>query len=238
MNEPNDQDRKPRRSNQEWLSQFRGELGYDEQRAAHKDLANYLYVVAYNYLGLRQGKANPYALVSFIPEDLASLAQDFTQETLEKLTGNNYALLDQFSGHGRFTCWAAQIVRRQAAQELRRSYWTRRQPVPQIQDTDGENGDRLPFLEIVPSNEGSPEQAAMQQEAADILKKCLEKLAESRRVAILGCVVYGHWANDVARKLKITDNAVYLLVYRAKRDLRQCLRRSDLSEDVLEIFQE
>ncbi|MCB0237375.1 MAG: hypothetical protein KDH08_01795, partial [Anaerolineae bacterium] len=61
------------------------------QASAHKDLANYLYVVAYNYLRLRQ--ADLRALADFAAEELASLAQDFVQETLEKLARRDFALL-------------------------------------------------------------------------------------------------------------------------------------------------
>ena len=71
------------RDNQEWVQQLRGDRGGQQQAAAHRDLSSYLYVVAYNYLRLRQ--ADLRALDAFPAEDLAALAQDFVQETLEKL---------------------------------------------------------------------------------------------------------------------------------------------------------
>ncbi len=71
------------RNNQDWLQELKGDCGVTRQADAHRDLASYLYVVAYNYLRLRQ--ADLRALAVFPDEELAALAQDFVQETLEKL---------------------------------------------------------------------------------------------------------------------------------------------------------
>ena len=122
------------RNNQAWVEELRGDCGSERQSDAHRELANYLYVVAYNYLRLRQ--ADLRALADFAPEEVAALAQDFVQETLEKLARNEFALLASFSGAGKFTSWAAQIVRNQAAMELRKSYWTRRTPLPASDDSE------------------------------------------------------------------------------------------------------
>ena len=51
------------RNNQAWVEELSGDYGVDAQREAHQDLASYLYVVAYNYLRLRQ--ADLYHLADF-----------------------------------------------------------------------------------------------------------------------------------------------------------------------------
>ena len=51
------------RNNQAWVEELSGDCGVDAQREAHQDLASYLYVVAYNYLRLRQ--ADLYHLTDF-----------------------------------------------------------------------------------------------------------------------------------------------------------------------------
>lgn len=83
------------RSNQDWVQELCGDRGDDAQRLAHQDLARYLYVEAYNYLRLRQ--ADLYRLADFAAEELAALAQDFVQETLEKLARDDFALLGRYS---------------------------------------------------------------------------------------------------------------------------------------------
>ena len=224
------------RNNQAWVEELRGDCGSERQRDAHRDLANYLYVVAYNYLGLRQ--ADLRALADFAPEEVAALAQDFVQETLEKLVRNEFALLASFSGAGKFTSWAAQIVRNQAAMELRKSYWTRRTPLPASDDS--EESSEQPWLAqtVTDTSVGAdPARRAQQQQVQDILQHCLAGLPERNRLAIVNCIADDVRAESVAQTLNTTANAVYLLIARGKRQLKECLQRAGLSRDVLGIFQ-
>lgn len=208
------------RTNQDWLDELAGGSGRNAQEAAHQDLMSYLYVVAYNYLTKRQD--NIAVLEEFGAEELARLAQDFVQETIEKISRNQYELLAQYSGAGRFTSWTAQIITNLAASELRRPYWGRRQIVTDTVYHSREDTESV-----------SPASAAVQSEVTDILYNCIEKLSERYRVAFLRCVGDGDRAEDVAEDLDITANAVYLLVYRSKRNVRKCIEKSGLGADVL-----
>ena len=224
------------RNNQAWVEELSGDCGSERQSDAHRDLANYLYVVAYNYLRLRQ--ADLRALADFAPEEVAALAQDFVQETLEKLARNEFALLASFSGAGKFTSWAAQIVRNQAAMELRKSYWTRRTPLPASDDS--EELSEQPWLAqnlADTSGEVDPARRAQQQQVQDILQHCLARLPERNRLAIVSCIADDVRAELVAQTLNTTANAVYLLIARSKRQLKECLQRAGLSRDVLSIFE-
>ena len=224
------------RNNQAWVEELRGDCGSERQRDAHRDLANYLYVVAYNYLRLRQ--ADLRALADFAPEEVAAVAQDFVQETLEKLARNEFALLTSFSGAGKFTSWAAQIVRNQAAMELRKSYWTRRTALPVGEDS--EESSEQPWLAqtLTDTSVGvDPARRAQQQQVQEILQHCLAGLPERNRLAIVSCIADDMRAESVAQTLNTTANAVYLLIARGKRQLKECLQRAGLSRDVLSIFQ-
>jgi RNA polymerase sigma-70 factor (ECF subfamily) len=222
------------RSNTDWIRGLCGAEGADAQRLAHEDLANYLYVVAYNYLRLRQDSLP--SLTAFAPEELAALAQDFVQETLEKLARNQFALLDQFRREGRFTSWAAQIIRNQAAMELRRPYWTRRLDLPHEQ----EEGDRLtaaaPRTPAAAATKADPEHAAQRAQVTSIVEACLEHLPARCRLAIVGCIAEESRAESVAQTLNTTANAIYLLIARGKRQLRECLQRAGLTREVLRLF--
>jgi RNA polymerase sigma-70 factor (ECF subfamily) len=225
---------KNRRSSQEWLSQVRGDQGTGVQRAAHEDLAKYLYIVAYNYLKDRQAKARPEILGSFSDLDLAELAREFVQDTLARLVDQNYALLQQFKEMGRFTSWMAVIIRNMIAQELRRSYWTRRQEAPKMQNTEEDIEDWLSSWE---SPDVDPETAVIQRQIINTLKSCFEKLAEAQRVAFGGLIHQKRNVDDLAKVIGRTTNAVYILVHRAKRNLRKCLRKTAWTdEEILEIF--
>ena len=223
------------RDNQEWVQELRGDRGGQQQEAAHCDLANYLYVVAYNYLRIRQ--ADLRALAAFPVDDLSALAQDFVQETLEKLARNQFALLATYSGAGKFTSWAAQIVRNQAAQELRKSYWTRRNPLPASSDPDEDGAEPLLLQRLADtSDEADPARRAQQTQVAATLQGCLAGLSERYRLAVLNCLGDNMPAEAVARALDTTANAVYLIIQRAKRKLRQCLERAGLDKTVLAVF--
>lgn len=224
----------PERSNEDWVRELQGVKGSALQRRAHEDLANYLYVVAYNYLRLRE--ADFTALSGCAPEELAALAQDFVQETLEQLARNSFSLLASYRQVGRFTSWAAQIVRNRAAQELRRSYWTRRVPLPGAGSDD--SGEEPPLSQALPdlSMDGDPARRALQQQAADTLRDCLAGLSERHRLAVLNCLGEGAPVETVAQALDTTANAVYLILLRARRQLRGCLEGSGLDHTVLAVF--
>jgi RNA polymerase sigma factor (sigma-70 family) len=219
-----------KRSDGEWIAELRGDQGREVQRRAHEDLAAYLYTVAYNYLELRRG--NVPILREFASEDLAALAQDFVQDTLEKIARDRFTLLEQYDRAGAFTSWAAAIVKREAGQELRKSYWTRRVPLPEVEQIDKQptsNG-------ISPAAPETPEQKAILQEIGTALQRCLEKLPENRRLAFLLCVREDQSAEEVAGVLGNTPNAVLIQVHRAKRALRECLAVAGLAEDILQML--
>lgn len=223
------------RNNQDWLQELRGERGVVQQATAHRDLANYLYVVAYNYLRLRQTDLR--ALADFPPEELASLAQDFVQETLEKLARRDFALLASYSGAGKFTSWAAQIVRNQAAQELRKSYWTRRNPLPPSDDSDTTDEDALlTRQQAAASDDNDPARLAQQGQVSDLVQRCLAGLSERYRLAVLNCLGDDVPADVVAHTLDTTANAVYLIIQRAKRQLRKCLESAGIDRSALALF--
>jgi RNA polymerase sigma factor (sigma-70 family) len=223
------------RSNTDWVRELQGECGGDAQRQAHLDLARYLYVVAFNYLRLRQ--SDLYRLADLAAEELAALAEDFVQETLEKLARDDFALLDRYSAAGNFTSWAAQIVRNQAAMELRKSYWTRRGPLPQAGAND--DSDARPSLAVEladPTPASDPARRAQQTQVHTLMQHCLGRLSERYQVAVLNCLGDDVPADVVARALETTPNAVYLIIQRAKRQLRSCLEQSGLDRSVLALF--
>lgn len=211
------------RDNWEWIRDLNGTNGRDAQRRAHADLATYLYVVAFNYLERRRNTVP--VLSEFDNDEMAELAQDFVQETLEKLANNKHELLGQYSGAGRFTSWAAQIITNQIASELRRPYWRRRGSLPEDL-----------FMQREDTETPLPETSAMINELHEVLQSCLDHLSDRYRIAFLRCIVEGDRAEDVATDLDTTSNAVYLLVFRSKRNLRKCVTKAGIGPDIFGIF--
>ena len=146
-------------------------------------------------------------------------------------------LLARYSAVGNFTSWAAQIVRNQAAMELRKSYWTRRAALPQADGADGEATSPALAWELAdPASEADPARQAQQGQVHDLMQRCLGKLSERYRVAVLNYLGDDVAADVVAKVLETTPNAVYLIIQRAKRQLRACLERSGLDRSVLAVF--
>ena len=225
-----------RRSNEEWLEELRGIRGSAQQGQAFKDLSAYMYRVAHNYLLYRQGQANPRILASFASEELVTLAQDFVQETLQKLVKNDFALLDKFAGKSAFTTWVAQVVKNEARQELRKSHWERW--ALRLQEGSEQDDKWSPTFElIIPSEEVGPEEAAMLQQVREALWGCLEGLKENQRMALVGLIVEGFSGEELARMLnRPSRNAVFLLVRRAKGNMRKCLEEKGWNREHLAIF--
>ncbi|MGB0383467.1 MAG: RNA polymerase sigma factor [Ardenticatenaceae bacterium] len=225
-----------RRTNQEWVEELRGRRGPTPQSLAYQDLGAYMYRVAYNHLLYRQAQANPRILKSFAPQELATLAEDFVQETQEKLVINDFALLDKFTGKGAFTSWMAKVVKNEVGQELRKSYWNRWVSLlPEGSEQDEERSSA--FELIVASPEASPENARMQEEVRQVLKGCLEGLNENQRLALLGLVVEGLSGKELAGILNSPSrNAVFLLARRAKRNMRKCLEEKRWAREDFDVF--
>lgn len=205
-----------------WVAELRGEKGWEQQQAAHYDLANYLYVVAYNYLRHRQQLQLPLRLTTYAPEELAAFAQDFTQETLLKLAEKNYARLNQFSGTGNFTSWVARILKNLIASELRHAAWRK-------QERQSETEQRPTSL--------TPEAIAQVAQISTILQHCLDQLDQRRRFAFEQCIAEDKRAQEVAPLLHTTENGVNQLVFRARRQLRHCLEQHEIGPETLALFE-
>lgn len=209
------QRKRARRSNQEWVEELSNTHHENVQIKAHRDLANYLFVVAYNYLNKRRENLQ---MLSQLPnEEIASLAEDAVQDFMEKLVRDEYALLSSYRASGRFTSWAAQIVCNQLCSELRKVGWQRQERISEV-CTISTQDQGLP----------SPYASVVQGQTHELLQSCMNKLPERYRLALIRRVVDGEKAKDIAADLKVTPNTVHILVYRAKQQMRQLVMNEGL----------
>ena len=209
------------REDSEWVAALSGKLGNDVQYQVHQELSNYLSVVVQNYLLRRQ--PDYLCLTSLAYEEVRALTQDFVQISLEKLSRNEYALLDQFSGSGSFKGWVSQMALNVARSELRKVRWDRLQPL-----------DGLPFVPA--SRTPGPEQVFQQRQLRATLEHCLDQLPEHYRAVLVRCVMNGERTVDVARDLERSSQAVYNLVSRAKKELGALLIEAQVSQEDLTVF--
>jgi len=209
------------RTNDEWLAELHGARGIARQTAAHHALANYLYIVAHNYLHQRQH--DPALLSTLDPQELAALAQDFVQDALFKLAQDNFALLAQFRNEGNFTSWCAKLLCNLIASELRRPFWRKRRP----EATEDE---------WVTTR--SPEQTTQIGYIREIIDRCIQELQERRRIAFEQCIVQDLPTDQVADRLATSVSGIYQLVFYARRDLRLCLDNHGIDMETMAVFRE
>ena len=207
-----------KRTNSEWLLALTGATGPEEQNQAFNDLANYLFIVLFNTLRNRRNSVS--GLQHLADSELTTLAEDFVQQTMVKMSQSNFALLDKYGGHGRFLCWVAQVATNLCSSELRRKPWHQTEPLDICHEKIAHSGN-------------VPETVMIRNIFRETLEHCLSKLPERHRFALVQCVVEDKNAGEVGDALGISANAVHILVHRAKKMMRGYLEREGVNFDVL-----
>ena len=206
------------RTNDQWLQDL-GESGPQQDEA----LAD-LRAVLVRGLG--------YALAKYT-KVLDSDLEDFAQDALLKIL----AALDSFRGQSRFTTWAQKIAVHTAFTELRRRRWrdVSLEAVTGPPDAE-ETTTYLPQVLADPSI--STEQQTMQNEILDTMRRVIEQeLTDKQRQALIAVRFHGMPIAEVAHRLDTNPNALYKLLFDARKRLKQRMLNSGLSpEDILSAF--
>jgi len=203
------------RTNQEWLDELRG----PNKDQAIQDLREILI----EGLG--------YALGDHHRENMDVLIEDFVQEALIKILDN----LDSFRGESKLTTWAQKIAVRVAYSEFRRKRWedvSIEQFIPEDSGTDFTPA-------ILTDPDPTPEQVTTQDKLIQIIiRKVEEELTDRQRKAIYA-VMFGEMPlQEVAKQMGTNRNALYKMIYDARKKLRESLLRDGLTpEEVLAAFE-
>jgi RNA polymerase sigma factor (sigma-70 family) len=204
------------RTDEEWLLELRS--SGQPQRDAFADLGRYLYRVVYNYLLRRQNGIARLRALDF--GELEALAERFAQDALETI----WEKLDSYEGRGRLTSWAATIAVHEAAAELRRPLWREERMALTVTGGSDDHPEEWggPRGEWRIAREPSPERSLRDAEVLDLIETAIEQdLSERQRFAFLAQFVEGRSGDDIAHELGTTRNAVYLLVYEARRKIKE-----------------
>ncbi len=202
------------RTNEEWLSDLRGE----NQDQAIEDLSRIL----------KRGLI--YALSSRIQTDLETQADDFVQDAVLRILDK----MDTFRGESKFTTWAHKVAVRVAFTEMRRQRWKD----ISIEDLMPEDsGDFTPLVLSDPSP--NPEKRAQQTIMLEMVDEMLRTdLTERQRTALMAIMHGGMPLDEVARRMDTNRNALYKLLHDARKQMRNRLIEKGLTaQDVLEVFE-
>jgi RNA polymerase sigma-70 factor (ECF subfamily) len=154
---------------------------------------------------------------------------DFAQEALIKIVSN----LDSFRGESHFTTWAKKIAMNVALTELKRRRW-RDVSLQDLLDRRTATGRGLSDPQL------TPEQLAYQSRVLTNLRRMIdEELTDRQREAVVAVILEGMPISEVARRMGINQNALYKLLYDARKKLKLRMEAAGLSpQDVLAAFEE
>ncbi|GAB4546251.1 MAG: RNA polymerase sigma factor [Anaerolineae bacterium] len=214
------------RTNEVWLRDLAE--GAPDREAAIAALRQRLQRGLFYYLSRERSD-----LSNLAPEEITHMAEDFAQEaTLRVLSA-----LDTFRGDSQFTTWATKIAVRLAISEMRRVRYKDFSLDALMTTPDGSIAETT--LVAAPDSE-APERLTEKQEIWKKVQAALnEALTPRQRAAIEAVVLEDVPLDIVADRLGTNRNALYKLIFDARRKLRQHFEAQGLSpEYVLNVFEE
>ena len=151
-------------------------------------------------------------------------AEDAVQETLLAAL----AAEKSFAGRSNLRTWLTGILKHKIVDALRRS--TRERPPEAELSTDDLDAlfDASGHWREPP--QPWPEQALEQKAFIEALQKCLAALPERTGQVFLMREHLGFETGDICKELAITPTHCWVLLYRARMALRQCLEKSWLGK--------
>jgi len=159
-----------------------------------------------------------------------TLAEDVVQETLlAALSGST------FSGKSSLKTWLTGILKHKIIDAIRRK---QREPLLastfddecDIEDLDGLFKAPYGAWDSPPADWGDPEQALNRRQFFDIMDFCLDKLPPNTARVFMMREVMGLESDEICKELAITANNLWVILYRARMSLRECLEQNWFKE--------
>jgi RNA polymerase sigma-70 factor (ECF subfamily) len=185
---------------------------------------------------LQQGDLTAFEdLISRHRESVVNLAYRFmgdraeAEDALQEVFLRVFRARERYEPTARFSTWLYRIATNyclNAVKARRSDRWT------SLHAVDGDGEAFLP--EIASEREPAPEERAEQTELAEVVRRAVESLPESQRMAIVLNKYHGQSYQEVAEAMELSVMAVKSLLMRARVNLKERLARH-LKTDVIEI---
>jgi RNA polymerase sigma-70 factor (ECF subfamily) len=159
-----------------------------------------------------------------------ALAEDVVQDTLAAaLTAK-----DGFTGRSSVKTWLTGILKHKIVDAIRRK---QREPIAaSILDEEGDLDDLDGLFrqggawQAPPADWGDPEQSLARQQFFDVMQTCLEKLPPNTARVFVMREVLELSSEEICKELTITANNLWVILYRARMSLRECLELNWFSD--------
>jgi RNA polymerase sigma-70 factor, ECF subfamily len=163
-------------------------------------------------------------LVSFIYRYIGqeTEALDLAQETFVRV----YETRHRYTVQGKFSTWLFAI-----AANLSRNYlrWRQRRGDSASEGREVKGKHSPEFAESVPSEDDSPDQAAMRSESISLIKEVVNQLPHDLKTVILLYEYQGLSYDEIASVLGCSIKAVEMKLYRTRKLLREKLSQTHLN---------
>src|SRR5690242_11642553 len=154
------------------------------------------------------------------------LAEDVVQETLLAAL----AAQSGFTGKSSLKTWLTGILKHKIVDAIRQK---QRRPIIEASfddETDLDDFDPL-FKDnggwvAPPADWGDPENALTRTQFFDVMEICLEKLPPNTARVFVMREVMELESNEICKELTITANNLWVILYRARMALRECLEQN------------
>lgn len=143
-------------------------------------------------------------------------ADDLAQETFVRL----YRHRERFEPSAKFTTWLYTI-----AGNLARNEYRRRSRHPTVSLDAESNGSEGTLGEILPAREAGPGQVAESKELGKVVRAAVQDLPAELREAVVLCEWEEMSAAEAAEVLGTTARGVESRLYRARKTLKESLRK-------------
>lgn len=154
------------------------------------------------------------------------LAEDVVQDTLVAAL----AAQSGFTGKSSVKTWLTGILKHKIVDAIRHK---QRQPIIQASfDEETELDDFDPLFKdngawvAPPSDWGDPENALNRQQFFDVMEICLERLPPNTARVFVMREVMELESDEICKELTITANNLWVILYRARMALRECLEQN------------
>jgi RNA polymerase sigma factor (sigma-70 family) len=178
--------------------------GGDRRELASRRLYEFLQRAARAEAGRRA------AGLRLVGPELDDIAHQAAADALLAICGK----VETFRGDCKFTTWAYKFVIFDVAAKVRRHFWQRADVA-----FDDEDWERLPARVGI-----EPESHAESRDLMDAVHRAVdEKLTAKQRMVFVGMVLKGMPTDVLADQLGATHNAIYKVMFDARRKLRTAL---------------
>jgi len=149
------------------------------------------------------------------------VAEDTVQETFLAALKN----LHQFDGRVDVKYWLRGILRNKTVDYIRKSVRRQELQNEQVQEIVGQilfKTSGIPNARPKPWA-FDPDEAFAQEEFWDAFKSCLEGLSDQMRTAFYMKMIDEVETEEICKELDITDNYLWVMLHRARAQLKDCL---------------